>query len=331
MLKGRCIVPKVRTASIGTALVLGLLAAASAQSQSKPSIAVSFVVDGKPARCTPFGVELSLNGKIIRPNHHGQSFEVPGAFRKSPLHWRDDQRVDISLTCNENIFVFPNLHPALVGQSDWELGMARPPYSMERFRRTDALEHGAWLSYLLFQGEPGVETFVSQPDPPADVADAMLIEQVTASGERKRDIAYALAVFGIDYQTNRDYLLSVLKSCLSRLNGWPEDDECDGDLLDFVTNLYWRGDDALLDVLLEASDTRRDVIGEIGTFYADLLDRRGAIFLDSIRPLLPEQQELICKLASRDDLRHKSPERNRVIAFLKATRSEAATGCLAAL
>ena len=223
---------------IGTALLLGLIAGAPAQSQSHHSISVSFVIDGKPSRCTPFNVDLRLNGKIIRPNRSGQSFEVPTAFRKSSQRWHDNQRVDISLTCNEHIFVFAKQYPAFIRDGDWELGIARPPYSIERFRRTYALEHGAWLSYLLCEGEPGVLTFVSQPDPPADVADAMRIEQPNASGQRKKDIAYALAVFGIEYRTNRDYLLLLLKSCLSRPNGWPEDDECDGELLDFVTNLY---------------------------------------------------------------------------------------------
>ena len=111
-------------------------------------------------------VELRLDGETIRPNQSGQHFDVPDVFKKPAKQWRDDQLVDITLSCGGRTVVFPKLHPAFIRAGDWELGIAHPPYSIERFRRTPALEHGAWISYLIFEGEPGVVTFVSQPDPP---------------------------------------------------------------------------------------------------------------------------------------------------------------------
>jgi hypothetical protein len=95
-------------------------------------------------------------------------------------------------------------------------------------------------------GKPARCAFVSQPDPPAEMEDSMKKEQPNASGERARNIAYALAVYGFEYERNRDYLLRRLSNCLARPRESPENDECDGELLDFVTNLYWRGDDSLL-------------------------------------------------------------------------------------
>jgi hypothetical protein len=68
------------------------------------------------------------------------------------------------------------------------------------------------------------------------------------------------------------------------------------------------------------ADTRRDTIGEIGTFYSDLLDRRGAVVLESIEKLPVEKQKLICKLAYEDDLSIDTPKRDRVVAFLAGDR-----------
>ncbi len=156
-------------------------------------------------------------------------------------------------------------------------------------------------------------------------------EQLSASGVRARNIAYALAVFGFQYEKNRDYLLLVLNNCLARPRESPENDECDSELLDFITNLYWRGDDSLIMPLLLVVDTRRDVIGEIGTFYSDLLDRRGAVVFESIEKLPAENQKLICRLAYEDDLSIDGPKRDRVAAFLRGTGGEAAARCSAAL
>lgn len=310
---------------------MGAVVPVSAQTQPHDdSISVGFAIDGKPTLCTPFSVELRFDGELIKPNKAGQHFDVPDVFKKPSEQWRDDQHVDISLSCGGQTFVFPKVHPAFIRGGDWELGIARPLYSIERFSRTPELEHGAWASYLIFEGEPGVVTFVSQPEPPAGMADSMRREQPNASGERARNIAYALAVFGFEYERNRDYLLRLLNTCLARPRESPETDECDGELLDFLTNLYWRGDDSLLAPLLRVADTRRDVIGQIGTFYSDLLDRRGSIGFESIEKLPAERQSLICKLAYDDDLSINSPKRDRVIALLRRAGDEAATRCSSA-
>jgi hypothetical protein len=173
-------------------------------------------------------------------------------------------------------------------------------------------------------------TFSSQPDPPADLSNTLRKEQQDASPERLRDIAYVLAVFDVDYQKNRDYLLSSLNHCLSKPKESPEDGVCDDDLLRFVANLYWRGDAALLVPLLQIAESRRDVIGDIGTFYTDLLDRRGVNALSAMGELTDEKQELVCKLAD-DDLRINSPKRERIKAFHRETRGAVAIHCLKAL
>jgi hypothetical protein len=162
------------------------------------------------------------------------------------------------------------------------------------------------------------------------IADSMTKELPNASGARARNIAYALAAFGVEYERNRDYRLLLLNSCLARPKEAPENDECDGELLDFVTSLYWRGDDSLLALLLRVADTRRNVIGVIGIFYSDLLDRRGAVVFESIEKLPAEKQKLICKLAYEDDLSMNGPKRDRVIALLRGAGGDAAARCSSA-
>jgi hypothetical protein len=70
------------------------------------------------------------------------------------------------------------------------------------------------------------------------------------------------------------------------------------------------------------------VIGDIGAFYADLLDRRGVVALSALGELSGTKQQLLCKLADEDDLRINPPKRERIIAFLRGTRDQAATQCL---
>jgi hypothetical protein len=311
-------------------LILVSMVNASAQSKPNGFIAVSFSIDGAPTHCDGLQVELRLNGESIKPKLTGQRFEIPDAFKGPASKWNDGQRVDISLTCDGHTLAFPNQHPAFVREGDWQLGIAQPLYALKEYGYTHEFDRGAWLGYLIFEGEPGVVTFSSQPDPPAELSDALRKEQLNASPERGRDIAYVLAVFNVEYQKNRDLLLSSLNSCLSRPKESPEDDVCDGDLLSFVTNLYWRGDSALLAPLLQIAESRRDVIGEIGTFYADLLDRRGVIVLSAMGELSDDKQQLVCRLADADDLSINPPKRDRTIAFLRGARGAAATQCLRA-
>lgn len=320
----------VRTFNLLKTLILVSIVNASAQSRSNGFIAVSFSIDGNPVHCDGFQVELRFNGESIKPKLTGQRFEIPDAFKGPASKWNDGQHVDISLTCGGRTLAFPNQHPAFVREGDWQLGIAQPLYALKEYGYTHEFDRGAWLGYLIFEGEPGVVTFSSQPDPPAELSDALRKEQLNASSERGRDIAYVLAVFNVEYQKNRDLLLSSLNNCLSRPKESPEDDVCDGDLLSFVANLYWRGDSALLAPLLQIAESRRDVIGGIGTFYADLLDRRGAIVLSAMGELSDDKQQLVCRLADADDLGINPPKRDRIIAFLRGARGAAATQCLRA-
>ena len=103
---------------------------------------------------------------------------------------------------------------------------------------------------------------------------------------------------------------------------------CDGKLLDYLTNLYWRGDSDLLAPLLQCADSRKDVIEEIGTFYGDLLDRRTAAALRGMREVSIDKQKEICSMAGEDDLSLNAPKLRRVTSRLHAAQDDVAERCL---
>lgn len=318
---------------IAVILALGSCICAGAMAQdSDQEIRVKFAIDGKTKPCENLKVTLRLDGHVIVPEHSAQGFLVPKVFRRKPSAWPDNKKANISIGCGQRTFEFSE-HPGWVSAGDWEVGIAYPPYWFEQFRYTEAVEHGAWLDYLISECNgcaPGVITAVSHAIPPSALVSVLREEQPRASGERARDIAYELSVFKIDYRRNRDYLMAVLKSCLSapQIRPEPQDDPCDGHLLDYVTNLYWRGDSQVLGPLLGSVDSDKDTVSEIGTFYSNLLERRSAEVLHGMRDLPPEKQRLICGLAGQDDLSMNGPKFDRVVDRLKADNSETADRCL---
>jgi hypothetical protein len=174
------------------------------------------------------------------------------------------------------------------------------------------IERGAWVSYLGFEKTgDGVVLWIAHPEPIPGMVEQWLKEQPTAAGERARDIAYALAVSNADYPRNRDYLIRLLGDCLARPKGSPEENGCDYELAVDITNLYWRGDKTLLPPLLAVADRRGDVLGSIGTFYADLLDRQPDAALGGLRALDSKRQKVVCELAG-EDLRTGSIQMKRV-------------------
>ena len=312
-------------------LLLSLSLSVSAQRDLSGSVSVTFSIDGKESSCDDFHAELSLNGRTIKTKHSGQHFDVPKVFQRPPREWPDSQRANIALTCNGHVFLF-RAHPAFVeAGSIWHLGIANPLYAIENYEYTHEFDRGAWLGYLIFEGEPGVVTFESEPDPLTGRIADFLTEQPNAKGERARNIAYELAILHVDYEKNRDYLLSLLDRCVSQPKESPEDATCNSTLMSFITNLYWRGDDSLLPILLRMPNVQNDVVSDLGRFYSELLDLRSKIIFDQLSELPNEQQVLVCHLANEGDLNFDSQRLERVRTFLQDQHTAAADRCLTAL
>jgi len=316
----------VKATTILTVLVFAL----THQTVASGVISFRFVVDGQAIPC-PSIVEFHLDGRTIVAEHTDRGFIVPAIFNKKPSEWSADKTVQVKVSCGDYALNFPKLPPSWVSPGQWEVGIAYPPFWMERFGYLRAVEQGTWLSYLESECDgcdPGVFTTVSHPSPPASLIANLRREQPSSSGGRARDIAYALAVFNAEYRQNREFLLKRLNTCIDRPKDSPEDEVCDGTLLDYVTNLYWRGDSTLLQPLLQLADSRKDVIHEIGRFYADLLDRHAATTVDGLSKLAPEKQRTICRLAGEDEYSIDEPKLERVTEHLHAIRNETANQCL---
>jgi hypothetical protein len=100
------VVPGLVRVFAWTSVLLTWMTTALAQPQSHGSISVAFAIDGKPAHCNRFGVELRLDGETIKPDQSGAGFDIPDVFKKALEQWHDDQRVDISLSCNGRTLFF---------------------------------------------------------------------------------------------------------------------------------------------------------------------------------------------------------------------------------
>lgn len=177
-------------------------------------------------------------------------------------------------------------------KDDWQVRIDYPPF-------VQVVEHGTntWVSYLEPQVGGDAAEITGYSDPVPGVVERLIAEQPSSTGGRARDIAYALAVFGSDYQKNRDFLLQLLNTCVQKTQGSPEDDGCDYRLLDYLVNLYWRGDTTLLQPLLQIADPERGSLGFIEDFYADLLQRQPARAMQSLQTLDAQRQETVCDVA----------------------------------
>jgi hypothetical protein len=275
--------------------------------------------------CEKLKVVLGLEGQIIEPPIVGHGFVVPPQLPNSDV-WKDKDagdvlRVDVKVECDGEIVNLPGVSAAWF-QDEWSVGNDYPPFA-EKFR---PVERGTWLSYLT-TGE--VQQTVTWADPPEQVLNQLRREQPTASGARARDIAYALAVLQNDYTVNRNYLVDLLDLCDSippaNVEETEDDEEspCSGPLVDFLANLYWRGDDEIAELLLTQHSPFQSMTNSLASFYADLFRRRPCSFANVLARRTIEQQAEICHLAG--DEFGMDPELPEVKDAIEAFRSSSQT------
>jgi hypothetical protein len=297
-------------------------------------ISLDFVVDGKHTDCPDLDVTIGFENRTIRPERSEHGFHVPALFLKGNKseQFRQNKKVNIAITCGEYSLSFPEMYPISLSPGSWKAGIARPPFWFDDLSGPSdtILRKAAWLSFLEYECygcDPGIIVAVSHDDPPVDFVDRLRAEQQHSNDQGSRDTAYSLAVFNSDYQSNRDYLLKILNDiCLKKPLTSPEDDVCDGTLISYIANLYWRGDRVLLQPLLEIPHSRES-FQEIGQFYAEILDERPSAAIDAIKKLSTDQRQEVCRTAGEDDLSVDSPKLKRVEDQLQQIGSEEALQC----
>jgi len=321
----------MKTLILATCYLLLTAVSGAAQKAQQNVVSTTFSIDGEQLACPDLAVDLSLAGHHVVPKQTVVRFLVPALFNRKASAWPPDEKVDAAIRCGQNMVKFSGLSPTWVSAGTWEAGIAYPPYWIERFREYPDLEHGTWITYLVFACngcDPGVVTTITHENPPTSVVDRLRREQPRAVGKRARDIAYALAVFHVEYERNRDYLLTSLDKCLTRPKDSPEDDVCNGSLVDYVSNLYWRGDNDTLHPMTEGAASRQESLPKLGNFYAALLDRRPSVALEVLRTLSVENQRSICRSAGEEDFSVDSVRFSRVAEHLGTIHDEVAARCL---
>jgi hypothetical protein len=321
---------------LATACVLIAFAASTCgpqvQHESK-SIAVKFVVDGQPMPCKVLRIRLSPGTEVLTPVRVPDGFLVPkeilDAYAAEPT--RVQSNVSAEVACDERTVAVGGLYPAQVLPGQWTVGIAYPTTWFDS--PSGAPEQGAWVTYVVTECndcDPGIVVSRVHSDVPAGEI-LKLQAEPNKSAERERDVAYALAVFGADYQTNRDHIVKILRECLERPPNSPEDDVCDERLVQYIANLYWRGDGELLHLLVDIAEPRADMVDGAGRFYADLFDRRPDMAVVALSSISQQKQGIVCTMAFDSDLRFDGPKFDRVASKLRNIGTDVGQRCLDAL
>jgi hypothetical protein len=244
---------------------------------------------------------------------------------------RVQSNVSAEVTCDDRTVELTGLYPAQVLPGQWTVGIAYPTTWFDS--PSGAPEQGEWVSYVVAECnacDPGVVVAQVHSNVPATEIRKLQTEP-HRNAERDRDVAYALAVFGANYLPNRNHLVRDLRHCLERPPNSPEDDLCDERLVEYIANLYWRGDSELLHLLFDIAEQRKDVVDGAGMFYADLLDRRPDVAVAALSSFSPEKQRIACIMAFDNELRFDGRKFDRIASKLRDIGTDSGQRCLDAL
>jgi hypothetical protein len=295
-------------------------------------VTVKFVVDGEVQQCYYTKIKLHIGRQLIRPKITKGGFSAPAVFDRLYANGQTRRTANIAadITCRDRTLAFDGLYPSWVKPGLWTVGVANP-ISWPR-DWSYATQTGFWSSYLESECngcDPGVVALQAQTEIPRAALSRLVVEQPHATDARARDIAFALAVWKYDAAGNTELLKGLFASCLKKAETDPEDDVCDDALLHELANLYWRGDDKLLPLLLRSAESKSRTAADIGYFSGDLLERRTVVALAALKDLGPDVQRAVCRTAGEDDFRINSPRTERVQEQLREVGGEVAERCLA--
>ena len=113
-----------------------------------------------------------------------------------------------------------------------------------------------------------------------------------------QQVAFLLAVLGVDYERNRDYLVWVFKGC-----SVPEvKSGCDDMTGDFLVYLYEHGHSDVLIPLMKYGNNYNAAGSElVGDFLSKLVAKSPDSFLDAVRSFPVPLQKKICNFAGAAD------------------------------
>ena len=322
----------------GLLLVAPTVVADSQEAAKRPPvIRIEFSVNGVSKPCKRPEIRISVAGKEVPVERIESGFVVPRSLLAlyDDLETRKVNNVSIHLACGEQFFDLTEDYPVRLQPGLWRLRILYP----DAWKRDDLFMHpdllGFWTKILEVECDgcdPGIDISESVDERPAGVVDQLENEQPKATGERAMEIAFALAVFGEKYKLNRNYLLELWKACLASPDQAAIEGICDDTTLSFMlADLYYRGDETLLPVLLNAAESKSYAAEELGHFYAEMLKNQSEKLLEAMNGLPASTQSAICRDAVPLELYVDTPRRQQVDSNLLASKQPNAASCLKAM
>lgn len=327
----------VKNLLVIAALTVMPLTPLDAQSSAKdPIIHLHFAIDGKAVPCEAPRLSIRVGENAVKVERIQDGFRLPQEVRglyDDPKS-RTRNNIDIDIACGNYAFEFHNEYPVRLLPGTWELGILRPTTWMATepiYFRGPELKRAAWISYIEWECdecEPVVVESRQHTDIPTDYLAQLTSEQAHATGERAVDIAYALAVYNVDRERNTEYLVSLLNICNAAGKKPGIEGVCEEDrLVRELAELYWRGNSAILPVLLNSALSRSEALDSIGEFYADFLEDGTDDVIPALAALSEETRAGVCKTAAATDLSFDQPKRQRVLDRMRRLQSPVADDC----
>jgi hypothetical protein len=165
-----------------------------------------------------------------------------------------------------------------------------------------------------------------KPEQRASVIRQLQRMQNDAHHPEAQQVAFLLAVLGVNYERNRDYLIWVLRGC-----SVPEVTHgCDDMTGDFLAYLYEHGHDEVLIPLMKYGNSYNAAGSEfVGTFLSETVAKSPDSFLDAVRSFPIPAQKKICYFAGLADGGGMAPANLRIARKALAARpDDVAVRCL---
>jgi hypothetical protein len=137
-----------------------------------------------------------------------------------------------------------------------------------------------------------------KPEQRASVIRQLQRMQNDAHHPEAQQVAFLLAVLGVNYERNRDYLIWVLRGC-----SVPEVTHgCDDMTGDFLAYLYEHGHSEVLAPLMKYGNSYNAAGSEfVGAFLSETVAKSPNNFLDALRTFSVPMQRKICYFAGLAD------------------------------
>jgi len=287
---------------------LALLAATTCAGQSQEplywppaahEVVIKWTEHGEEKPCRDFSGTVTAVGVPFQLSRtdHGVLLS-PELEAKVDLLKMKQGTVKAEFDCDGVRVEFPSIDATWISRGGWDISRDYPPYSGDEAAASP--RHGTWTTsfgYEPLDGD-GPQQLQEYSAPFSGLVDKVAHEPEPDSVSDRISLEHAKAFLHINYDHNRYLLLARFQTCLEAKSANQSD--CDSSLGAFLINLYWRGDDGLLQPLMSAAADKLEVLQEMGYFYGELLSKKPDAALMGLRNLSITKRDVVCRQAGED-------------------------------